>query len=120
VVNRGWAARRSAIDVAFWQNTWAALVLVVIAVATGTAAPSSAREIGLLLVLGLVCTALAHTLFIAALQVASAHTASVISALEPVYGIVLALGLLGEVPAPRTWVGGALIVGAAVIATRRA
>jgi drug/metabolite transporter (DMT)-like permease len=68
--------------------------------------------------LGLVCTALAHTLFIAGLREISAHTASVIVALEPVYGIVLALVLLGEVPDARTLVGGALIVGAAFLATR--
>ena len=41
------------------------------------------------------CTALAHTLFIAALSKLTAHTASVIAALEPVYGIVLAYALLG-------------------------
>ena len=69
--------------------------------------------------LGLACTALAHTLFIGALAAVNAHTASVIAALEPVYGIVLALALLGEVPGPRTLAGGALIVAAAVIATRR-
>ena len=82
-----------------------------------------ARDVALILVLGLVCTALAHTLFIAALRAISAHTASVIAALEPVYGIVLALLLLGEVPGARTLAGGALIVGAAVRrrrATRRA
>ena len=44
------------------------------------------------------CTALAHTLFIGGLAVVTAHTASVIAALEPVYGIALALAFLGEVP----------------------
>ena len=46
-----------------------------------------------------------------------AHTASVVAALEPVYGIVLAALLLGETPGPRT-LGGALIVGACVLASR--
>ena len=78
-----------------------------------------AREIMLLIVLGLCCTALAHTLFIGGLAVVTAHTASVIAALEPVYGIVLALAFLGEVPGARTIAGGVLIVAAAVIATRR-
>jgi drug/metabolite transporter (DMT)-like permease len=49
----------------------------------------------------------------------TAHTASVIAALEPVYGIVLALAFLDELPGVRTIAGGALIVAAAVIATRR-
>jgi drug/metabolite transporter (DMT)-like permease len=50
----------------------------------------------------------------------SAHTASVVAALEPVYGIALAVLLLGEVPSPRTLLGASLIVGAALVATRRA
>jgi len=53
--------------------------------------------LAVLLVLGLVCTAFAHTLFIAALRTVTAHTASVIAALEPVYGIALALLLSGWV-----------------------
>jgi drug/metabolite transporter (DMT)-like permease len=44
----------------------------------------------------------------------------VIAALEPLYGIVLALVLLGEIPDARTMAGAALIVGAAIVATRRA
>jgi drug/metabolite transporter (DMT)-like permease len=70
-------------------------------------------------VLGVVCTALAHTLFIRSLRALSAHTASVVAALEPVYGIALALLLLGEVPPARTLAGAVLIVGAALYATRR-
>jgi len=76
------------------------------------------REIALLLVLGVLCTALAHTLFIDALARVSAHTASIVAGLEPVYGIALAFLLLGEVPSARTLFGGALILGAALYATR--
>ena len=71
----------------------------------------------LLVVLGVVCTALAHTLFIRSLRVLSAHTASIVATLEPVYGIALAFLLLGEMPSARTLAGGALIVGAALLAT---
>ena len=121
VMNRRWTATRSATDIAFWQNLFAALALVPFAWASPWAPEAiGAREIALLLVLGLACTALAHTLFIRALAGVTAHTASVVAALEPVYGIALAFVLLGEVPAPRTLAGGALIVVAAVLATRRA
>ncbi len=65
----------------------------------------------LLVVLGVFCTALAHTLFIASLRRVSAHTASVVAALEPVYGIALAAWLLHEIPTLRTLVGAAMIVG---------
>jgi drug/metabolite transporter (DMT)-like permease len=121
VMNRRWAMARPATDIAFWQNALAAIALLPFAWASPWALGEiGAREIVLLVVLGLVCTALAHTLFIAALANVTAHTASVIAALEPVYGIALAFALLGEVPGLRTLAGGALIVAAAVTATQRA
>jgi drug/metabolite transporter (DMT)-like permease len=120
VINRRWIGSRTATDIAFWQNCLAALALLPFAwAAPWEIGTIGGREIMLLIVLGLFCTALAHTLFISGLAVATAHTASVIAALEPVYGIVLALLFLGEVPSARTIAGGVLIVTAAVIATRR-
>lgn len=41
------------------------------------------------------------------------QTASVISTLEPVYGIALAALILGEVPTLRSLVGGAVVLGTA-------
>ena len=121
VMNRRWTMSRPASDIAFWQNAFAAAALLPFALATPWALGTiGAREIVLLVVLGVVCTALAHTLFITALASVTAHTASIVTALEPVYGIVLAWMLLGEVPGPRIVAGGALIVAAAVVATRRA
>jgi drug/metabolite transporter (DMT)-like permease len=120
VLNRGFAAARPATEIAFWQNLCAAAALVPAALAAGAAPPFGARDIGLVLALGVLCTAVAHTLFITSLVRVTAHTASVVAALEPVYGIALAFVLLGEAPEPRTLAGGALIVGAAVAATYRA
>jgi drug/metabolite transporter (DMT)-like permease len=53
------------------------------------------------------------------MQRVSAHTAAVVAALEPVYGIVLAAVLLDEIPSLRTLIGGTLIVAAAIVASRR-
>ena len=83
-----------------------------------TAKPT-ARDIVSIALLGIFCTALAHTLFIASMVRMTAYTASVVSILEPVYGIAWAALLLGERPGPRTLAGGALIVGAAALASRR-
>ena len=118
VSNRALAARRAPAALAFWQNICAAACLAP-ALAISPVWPD-AREFALLLVLGVVCTALAHTLFIRSMRVLSAHTASVVTALEPVYGIALAFALLGETPGWRTLIGAALIVGAALRATSRA
>ena len=50
----------------------------------------------------------------------SAHTAGVVAALEPVYGIALAAALLGERPTAGMLAGCALLVGAAIVASRDA
>ena len=117
VANRTLAARHSASAIAFWQNGCAAACLLPF-VAVTAVVPDS-RAVLLLVVLGVVCTALAHTLFIRSLHALSAHTASVVAALEPVYGIALALLLLGEVPPARTQAGAVLIIGAAIYASWR-
>jgi len=123
VLNRRHAARRPAADIAFWQNLCAALTLLPVLALVDRSALAGpvlgGREVALLLALGLVCTALAHTLFIACLKEVTAHTASVVAALEPVYGIALAYVLLGERPDARVLAGGALIVAAALVATTR-
>ncbi len=115
VCNRVFAARREAREIAFWQNACAAVCLLPVLVLVPVI--PSARDLGLILVLGLACTALAHTLFIRSLRVLSAHTASVVATMEPVYGIALAAVLLGEFPNTATLVGGVIIVGAALWAT---
>ena len=118
VGNRALVSRRSATGVALWQNACAAACLLP-GFALDPVLPTP-RDVALLIVLGVVCTALAHTLFIRSMRVLSAHTASVIAALEPVYGIALAFALLGEAPGWRTLIGAALILGAALWASSRA
>lgn len=119
VRNRALVAMRSAIDIALWQNVYAAACLLpVTIVVAGRAALPTPVDLGLLVVLGTLCTGLAHTLFIASMRRVSAHAASVVAALEPAYGIALAALLLHELPNLRTIVGGLLIVGAALDATR--
>jgi drug/metabolite transporter (DMT)-like permease len=117
VGNRVLVSRRPAGEVALWQNACAAACLLPLAI-IDPALPGP-RDLALLIVLGVFCTALAHTLFIRSMRILSAHTASVVAALEPVYGIALAWALLGETPGARTLAGATLIVGAAVFATWR-
>jgi drug/metabolite transporter (DMT)-like permease len=120
VRNRKLVERMTPTRIAFWQNLFAAACLApIVALIDRMSAWPAASDIGLLIVLGVACTGLAHTLFIASMQRVSAHTASVVAALEPVYGIALAVWLLGEVPSLRTLAGGTLIVAAALAASRR-
>jgi drug/metabolite transporter (DMT)-like permease len=115
VCNRALASRREPAEIAFWQNACAAVVLA--SRSRFVPAILTPRDLGFILVLGVVCTALAHTLFIRSLRTLSAHTASVVTTLEPVYGIALAAVLLAEIPNAATLIGGAIIVGATLWAT---
>ena len=117
--NRALVSEVGATVLALWQNAFAALWLVPVLALTAHIAALAARDVVLIVLLGVFCTALAHTLFIASLLRISAHTASVVSILEPVYGIGWAALLLGEWPDFRTMVGGSLIIGAAVLASSR-
>ena len=80
----------------------------------------SPSDIGLLALLGVVFTGLAHTLFISSLRHIPAQTAGILSCLEPIYSTVFAFLFLHEVPAPRDYLGGAIILGAVIYSTLRA
>jgi drug/metabolite transporter (DMT)-like permease len=118
VLNRMLASRHASLDVAFHQDLFAALFLFPAVLRTGL--PFSGRDWALIAVLGIICTALAHTLFIDGMRGVGARTASVLSSLEPVYGILLALLFLKESPSLRTLSGGAVVLAAALAATLRA
>ncbi len=116
VVNRSLSARYEGAMISFYQDGVAAIVLLpTLLLTSATPGALTLRTLLLLAALGLVCTALAHTLFISSLRDITAQLASVIAALEPVWGIGFAWLLLAESPSTRTLVGGALIVGATLI-----
>lgn len=118
LLNRRLARANASLSVAFFQDLYAAVFLLPFAVLAG--ARLTGRDLGLLAVLGVFGTAAAHTLFIDGMKRVPARTASIISSLEPVYGIALAALFLKESPSLRTISGGALILAAALIVTMKA
>ena len=89
-------------------------------VAPSQVAASAAGTIDLaswfwLAVLGVLCTGLAHTLFVKSLESLDARSAGMIIALEPVYAIACAWWLFGEEPSGRMLVGASLIILATVL-----
>ncbi|MGB0938658.1 MAG: DMT family transporter [Colwellia sp.] len=72
---------------------------------------------GLIVVAGIIFTALPHALFASSLQSLSATTAGLISCLQPLYGGLLAYLLLNENVSLYTLVGGILVVSAAFFET---
>src|SRR5215831_5965667 len=115
-VGNRWLGRTYAsVTISLYQEVVAALALLPALWLTPLTAPLTSRQALLLIALGLVCTALAHTLFIAGMRSAPAQLASLLACLEPVWGILFALALLGEKPSARVLLGGSIIVAATLI-----
>lgn len=108
IINRKLIQSLSPLRIAFFQDFFATFFLLPFLFFLRPAL--SGRDILLLVILGTVCTAASHTLFIKGMRSIKAQTASIISSLEPVYGIVLALLFLDEVPSIRTVAGGCIIL----------
>lgn len=70
----------------------------------------SINNLFLLIVLGLIFTALAHSLFIKGLRNMNVFSSSIITSLEPVYGIILGIFIISEVPGLTTILGGMIIL----------
>lgn len=68
-----------------------------------------------IILLGLVTTAIGHSMFIGSFRYFSVSTASIIGSAQPVFGIVIALLFLNEKPEMNTYLGGALILATVVI-----
>ncbi len=114
--NRAHSGRLPAVQAALWQNAVVALCLLPFA-APGLPEVRPLDWVWITL-LGIFCTGVAHSLFVASLAVIKARTAAVVFAMEPVYGITLAWLLFHETPTARMLLGGALIIAAIVVSSR--
>lgn len=72
-----------------------------------------------ILLLGLLTTAVGHTLFLKSLKHFSASTASIIASAQPLFGIILAFFFLNEIPSLNTFFGGILILATVIIESLR-
>ena len=63
-----------------------------------------------LIILAVLTTAIGHSLMLHSLNFFSASTASIISSLQPIFGIILAFLFLNESPSTNTYIGGGLIL----------
>ncbi|MEM6965101.1 MAG: DMT family transporter [Bacteroidota bacterium] len=75
-------------------------------------------QVPYILFLSLITTAVGHTLFLNSFKFFSVSTASILSGLQPIYGIVLAIFFLGEIPNWSSWIGGSLILLTVVLESR--
>lgn len=77
-------------------------------------------QIPLLILIALLTTAIGHTLMVKSLQHFSATTVSIISSVQPIFGIIIAYLFVNEIPNTSTFIGGSLILLTVVIESIRA
>ncbi|SDI87153.1 Threonine/homoserine efflux transporter RhtA [Pseudomonas flavescens] len=110
VANKRFSSATDGLSSCWWQ-------CLAISVALLPACLGEIPEIGIrdwwqLAALGVLCTALAYSLFIAALRHVRTHTAAVVIAMEPIYAIAGAWLIFGARPTAGMLLGGLLILGA--------
>jgi drug/metabolite transporter (DMT)-like permease len=76
-------------------------------------------QIPYLLFLGLVTTAIGHTLFLNCLTYFTVSTASIMNSIQPIFGIIIAFFFLNETPPGSSLIGGGIILITFVIESLR-
>src|SRR5947208_16430124 len=115
VTNRWLGRTYSSLAISLYQDGVAALVLLPIFFFSATGSFWTIHALLILFILGVVCTALAHTLFIASMRDITAQSASLLASLEPVWGIIFGILLFGAIPTTTTLLGGAIIISATLL-----
>ncbi|MFZ6732126.1 DMT family transporter [Undibacterium sp. Ji42W] len=117
MVNRWQGGHIPPCKLAFLQNGVAAILLFPLILVTGDLAGNSAQVWSGLILLGVVLTALSHGLFMFSLRHLSTSFASIVTSLEPVYGMLLAFLFLQEMPGMREFAGAFIILAATAYAS---
>lgn len=117
VVNRTMGNQLNPVVISFWQN-------LIVAISTIPAlffinVSMTISDVFWLAVLGIICTALSHFLFVSSVQFINARTTGLIISLEPVYAILVAWLLFNEEPTIKMLIGGVLIIGAAIYPSKQ-
>ena len=104
------ASEVSAAGLTFWNYALSGLVVLPLVLLDGRVWPESG-ELGYLLLLGVVFTAVSGYLYIWLLRRVTAQTMGLLAYLEPVSAALLAWAILDEPLGWKTLVGGALVIG---------
>jgi len=115
LANRYLSARYTAAAICLYEQGTAAVLLLPTLLLVKTS--WTAQNLLGIAVIGFVCTAFAHSLYVSAQRNVAAQTAGIISGMETVYGVVYALIFLGEIPAGREILGGGIILIVALLSS---
>jgi drug/metabolite transporter (DMT)-like permease len=109
----------SSLVTTFYEQFFCFLFLLPLAVYFYDPVVMEMKNLGYLLLLGVFCSAYAYYLIISSLAHVKTKLAGIIISVEPVYGVILAVVLLKEIPDWKTLVGGGVILFAAFYETMR-
>jgi len=101
--------------------TYQLLILTIVLAPTLTLFDTSniTTQFPYVILLGILTTAIGHTMLLHSLKYFKVSTASIISSMLPIYGIIIAYFFLGEIPTWQTFFGGLLILSTVVIESIR-
>jgi len=108
ILNRKCVKEYSSTVIAFYEQSITTIVLIPFLFFEKPA--PQPKDVLFLILLGIVFTGISHSLFINGLKNIKTQTASIISSLEPFYGIVFAAFILREIPTLREILGGIIIL----------
>ena len=108
ILNRQYVRKVSPHAVAFYQNLFASIALIPLIVFSDYRPTYS--ELSLLVLLGVIFTAFAHSLYNLALTRLNAVTVSIGVSLEPIYGILAAFIFLNETLTPIMIFGASMVI----------
>lgn len=94
----------------FYQSAIAIIVLLPVFFFAQPDLDVIIHDLPYLVGLGLITTSLGHTIFLNSFSYFKISTASILSSLQPVFGIILAIIFLNEIPSWRSVMGGAVIM----------
>ncbi len=117
IISKDYSKTYGAPMVMFWQMVFGSIFLLPAILVLQ--ADVTFIDIRNLLLLALLATAIAHTLMLNSIRHLGARATSVMMMIQPLYAIVLALLLLGEIPILRIIIGGLLVLGAAGVESLR-
>ena len=101
----------------FIRNILSGIILggfITIAIGLFVTTTINSLDLGAIIFLGIVCTAIAHSIYVNSLKKIKVQTASIISSMESVYSIIFAFLLLNETLAFKELLGGLIIIGVAI------
>lgn len=115
ILNNRYVKKMEAPVIAFYELSGAFFWISLILLFTGGFDASlklKLTDLGYLLILGTVCTSLAYVAGVSVMKEFSAFKVALITNLEPVYGIIMAVVFLGEIDkmTPGFWVGAGIIL----------